>query len=257
MLGFAVMLVQYTMPEQPLSARLSLAQAVVSTNGRSKAVSLGIETGKSAEDEGWGQGQPVIRLMGREIRVMKRWGYDWKTEPQGDEGKNNDNPPDLASGHPLDASTTRDGESIIAAVESCPALWGLDLEARRSSNRTRGPNALPAKPETTLPIHTPQSARSYLLKSFASAAPNSPNSVARKKPAKALEAEKEHNLGLLLGAVDLLYSSWAKSLPHEELDRRSWAWYVAVRPEVPTGAAGWGGKGVVKLSEILALRKKG
>lgn len=68
-LAFAVTLLKYTMQSQPLSSRLSLAQAVVSVNSRSKAVSLGIEKGNSAEDEGWGQGQPKVRVMGREIRV--------------------------------------------------------------------------------------------------------------------------------------------------------------------------------------------
>ena len=76
-LAFAVQLLKYTMPEQPLSGRLSLAQAVVSANSRSKAVSLGLEKG-SAEQEGWGNGQPKVRVMGREIHVLKRSGYDWQ-----------------------------------------------------------------------------------------------------------------------------------------------------------------------------------
>ena len=58
-LAFGVVLLKYTMPEQPLSSRLSLAQAVVSMNSRSKAVSLGLESGKSAEEEGWGTGKAV------------------------------------------------------------------------------------------------------------------------------------------------------------------------------------------------------
>lgn len=64
------------MPEQPVSSRLSLAQALVSINSRSKAVSLGIENGQSAEQEGWGEGQPVVKVLGREIRVLKRWDYN-------------------------------------------------------------------------------------------------------------------------------------------------------------------------------------
>ncbi|KAI0129435.1 hypothetical protein BJ170DRAFT_578838 [Xylariales sp. AK1849] len=59
-LAFAVALLRYTMPEQPLSSRLSLAQAVVSANSRSKA--------------------PRARVMGREITVLKRSGYEWKGE---------------------------------------------------------------------------------------------------------------------------------------------------------------------------------
>ncbi|KAI0142715.1 hypothetical protein GGR57DRAFT_382685 [Xylariaceae sp. FL1272] len=76
-LAFAVELLRYTMPEQPPSSRLSLAQAVVSANSRSKAVSIGLEKGPSADDEGWGHGQPRIKVMGREITVLKRGGYEW------------------------------------------------------------------------------------------------------------------------------------------------------------------------------------
>jgi len=51
-LAFGVALLRYTRPAQPLSSRLSLAQAAVSLNSRSKAVSLGLEKGKSADEEG-------------------------------------------------------------------------------------------------------------------------------------------------------------------------------------------------------------
>ena len=82
-LAFAVQLLKYTMPEQPLSSRLSLGQAVVSLNSRSKAVSLGLEKESSAEKEGWGTGQPKVRVLGREIHVLKRGDYDWKSEENG------------------------------------------------------------------------------------------------------------------------------------------------------------------------------
>jgi hypothetical protein len=39
------------------------------------------------------------------------------------------------------------------------------------------------------------------------------------------------------------------------LDKRAWAWYLRVRPDVQSGAQGWGEKGQVKLSDILALRR--
>ena len=71
-LAFAVSLLKYTMPEQPLSSRLSLAQAVVSLNSQSKAKSIGLMTDKTAEDEGWSQGQPTVTVMGRSIPVMRR-----------------------------------------------------------------------------------------------------------------------------------------------------------------------------------------
>jgi hypothetical protein len=79
-LAFAVETLRYTMPEQPLSSRLSLGQAVVSANSRSKAVHLGLEKGPSAEAEGWGEGQPRVRVLGREIAVLKRGGYEWRGE---------------------------------------------------------------------------------------------------------------------------------------------------------------------------------
>lgn len=67
--------------------------------------------------------------------------------------------------------------------------------------------------------------------------------------------DKEHNLALLLASLDQLFASWAETLAPHELDRRAWAWYVAVRPEVEDGVAGWGRKGNVELGEILRLRK--
>ena len=229
-LAFAVQLLKYTMPEQPLSSRLSLAQAMVSANSRSKAVSLGLESGKSAEEEGWGQGQPMVRVMGRDIRTMKRWGYEWKENGE-DETQSND-------------ATTQEQNRK-------PALWGLDLEALKKSSG-------PATARTgvglgnDLPIHTPQSARAYLLKSFETL----PNPTTTKKTSSATkQEEKEHNLGKLLGTLDLLYRSWATILDPTELDKRAWNWYIRVRPDVADGVAGWGGKGSVRLADILALRR--
>lgn len=275
-LAFAVMLLKYTMPGQPLSSRLSLAQAVVSVNSRSKAVSLGIEKGGSAEEEGWGQGQPRVRIMGRDIRVLKRWGYDSREGSrvgQGDvaEGQNTTKgeeavkQEDVAESQYMikgdqaqsaEPGTTHEGR---ARPETEPALWGLDLEALRSSN---GPLSSGARNRDTsgLPIYTAQSARLYLLKSFATApaqAAESKGSPPKRKSAASEAAEKERNLGLLLHSLDLLYSSWAHVLSKDDLDRRAWAWYVRVRPEVQNGVAGWGGRGEVKISEILGLRRKG
>ena len=247
-LAFAVTLLKYTMSSQPLSSRLSLAQAVVSVNSRTKAISLGIEKGNTAEDEGWGQGQPKIRIMGRDIRVMKRWGYEWN-------GKSEQEVIKKEGSDSLDSQTTlkQEGRS-----EEEPALWGLDLEALRSSN---GPVLAGAQGAngSGLPIYTAQSARAYLLKSFASAPSSSSDEVSpkKKKSVAALRDDKEKNLAMLLRALDLLYESWAHILARDELDRRAWAWYVAVRPDVEHGVAGWGGKGEVKLEQILNLRRKG
>ena len=110
-----------------------------------------------------------------------------------------------------------------------------------------------------LPIHTPQSARNYLLKSFDSkpaAAGSQAGSPAKPPSAAAIRAEKERNLGLLLGALHLLCSSWAPFLAADELDRRAWGWYVRVRPAVPDGAGGWGARGELRLADILDLRRQ-
>ena len=250
-LAFGVTLLKYTMPEQPLSSRLSLAQAVVSANSRSKAVSLGLEKGRSAEDEGWGQGQPLVRIMGREIRVLRRWGY----------ASTDDEAPTDSSMAKAVESRPKEEENPVQLYEDPqePALWGLDLEALRASNGPLASGASSRAP-SDLPIFTSQSARAYLLKSFSSLPMPSgeePKVSPRKKQVTAAAVQREENLGLLLHALDLLFTSWAHVLDKDELDRRAWSWYVHVRPEVQNGVAGWGGKGEVKLSEILGLRRKG
>ena len=254
-LAFAVTLLKYTMPSQPLSSRLSLAQAVVSANSRSKAVSIGLDNGVSAEEDGWGLGQPKVKVMNREIRVLKRWGYD------ADESADSctqvlDAQPSPLKEEPV-AELSKDALSqnkIMGEVEKEPALWGLDLEVMRSSNKASQHEKVPGG----LPIHTAQSARAYLMKSFNSK-PTTVEDVSssKKKSALATSAEKERNLALLLNALDLLYSSWAPYISTEDLDRRAWSWYVQVRPEIESGVAGWGGKGEVKLSDVLSFQRKG
>ncbi|KAI4943421.1 hypothetical protein J4E91_009330 [Alternaria rosae] len=243
-LAFAVTLLRFTMPSQPISSRLSLAQAVTSMNSKTKAVNIGLEKGKPAEEEGWGEGQPLVRIMTREVRVMKRWGYEWE-----DEGVQK-------------TVKSEAGEEREEARE--PALWGVDLEAlRKAQNSQVG--------SSNLPIYTAQSARAYLMRAFETPAAElikkedgdvdvkvegAPASKPKgKRTAATIAAEKERNLGLLLGALELLYKSWAKVVSKEDLDQRAWGWYVRVRPEVAYGAAGWGSKGNVKLSDILALRR--
>jgi len=368
-LAFAVQLLKYTMPEQPLSSRLSLGQAVVSLNSRSKAVSLGLEKESSAEKEGWGTGQPKVRVLGREIHVLKRGDYDWKGEEDGpgsEEDRQKAQPKTFSMfntkkkepsqwtvsatmtskkstfvarsievSSPADARSelqkllannadlreashnitawrvprdqggvieeaNDDGESgggrhILSVMQSsnivgvllvvtrwyggimlgpdrwrlmtqvsqdalsqrlrvtgivgAEPLWGLDLEGMQSKNApvTGGTAA-------GMPIYRPESARAYLLKSFQSPPPTD-ETAKKKKTGVALERELEQNLGLLLGALDKLFKSWAEHLSRDELDRRAWGWYVRVRPDVESGVAGWGGKAEVKLSEILELRR--
>ena len=251
-LAFAVTLLKYTMPSQPLSSRLSLAQAVVSANSRSKAVSIGLESGPTAEQDGWGLGQPSVRIMGREIRALKRWGYNAAEGSNVDDMSSAKIEPLLIKEEPVSqassAKTLKD--EAIEQPETEPALWGLDLEALRSKSGQPYDRAV-----ENLPIFTPQSARAYLVKSFASASPTEEMKGTKKKSGTALAKEKETNLALLLRALDLLYASWTHAISSEELDRKAWSWYVHVRPEVASGVAGWGGKGEVKLSEILRLRR--
>lgn len=398
-LAFAVELLRHTMPEQPPSSRLSLAQAVVSANSRSKAVSLGLDKGPSADEEGWGEGQPRIKVMGREIAVLKRGGYQWKGEEEERAGQSEDtggkdttqNEPDgsastlkaeddsteiapqtantwttspsvslkqstfvaraisitdpsqrskllkslfeaqpglrsashnvwayrirasekAISNYPREASDD-DGESGAGAlllrilretntmdtlvvmtrwyggimlgpdrwrlmrnvvtqalserlrrtgIEASlggEAVWGLDLEGIKSKAKTSPAGG-------GMLTHRPEAARNYLLKSFASApaeagaggaAAGSSIPAKKKTSVKAENAEKEDNLGLLLGALRLLFDSWADFLSAEELDRRAWGWYAAVRPEVDSGPSGWGAKGTLRLKTILGLRRK-
>ncbi|KAI1458217.1 hypothetical protein F4805DRAFT_151051 [Annulohypoxylon moriforme] len=431
-LAFAIELLRYTMPEQPPSSRLSLAQAVVSANSRSKAVSLGIENGPSADEQGWGQGQPRVRVMGREVTVLKRGGYEWKGDEEiGDRHKpendtaGNDSTASSATvtGTSQDATTeisvnpvskswsasqpvtlkkstfivraihiTKSSErlsmmeSLFSAIPSLhdashnawayrirvptnlfgattikeesyddgeggcgdfllknmreldavntlvvmtrwyggimlgpdrwrimrnclkdalaerlrltgeqaalggEAVWGLDLEAMKNKSGSTGSASSRSHEAGVvgMPIHRPEAAKAYLYKSFAIRVDNSDNSVSepiaaggladqapdlstpntpkgsasgsksivKKKTAKVLELEKEENVARLLGAIRLLYDSWADHLSIGELDRRAWGWYVAVRPEVESGPSGWGAKGQLRLATILALRRK-
>jgi hypothetical protein len=380
-LAFAVQLLKHTMPEQPLSSRLSLAQAVVSANSKTKAVNLGIKE-KGREEDSWGMGQPKVRVLGREVSVLKRSGYEWEEqkpeetiEPKTEDIKTQDvkeeslssyvtlrtepqplpqasctkwtvssqitskkstfvarsitvttptqasatvstllSDPDLSlssASHNITAyrllnsagyiteSCSDDGETgggrhilgilqssdltnvllvvsrwyggimlgpdrwrimsevsrdalsqrlRVAGVVGSEALWGLDLESSQTSHTT--------SPVTGagLPIHRPEGAKSYLLKSFPS--PPVTEGKAKRRTVAQQNEEKDENLGLLLGALDLVYKSWEEWITREELDRRAWGWYVSVRPVVEDGVAGWGGKGVVKLNDILALRRK-
>ncbi|QSZ30364.1 hypothetical protein DSL72_004887 [Monilinia vaccinii-corymbosi] len=137
---------------------------------------------------------------------------------------------------------------VTGSIGSGEQLWGLDVEAMNSSNGG-----------SSMPIHRPEGARRYILNAFASPTEDERGQKERKskkrKTAKIVAEEKEENLALLMGALDLLFESWVDHLGRDELDRRAWGWYVQVRPEVESGVAGWGGKGIVKLNEILDLRR--
>ena len=260
-LAFVFTLLKYTMPDQPLSSRLSLAQGYIGITSRARAVSLGIESGKSAEEEGFGEGQPSVMVAGQRVRILRRWGYEWKMS---DGDGNADTQSTQGTLKAESQGEEREADSAVKAegdaapgAEAEPAVWALDLEALKKSNIS-DPVTAAASSRTggtaTLPIYTPQSARAYLLKAFETATTET-DAALSKKPADVV-ARKEKNLGKLLRALDLLYDSWASTLSPEELDKRTWPWYVRVRPSVEQGAAGWGGKNVVRLAEILDLRRK-
>jgi hypothetical protein len=239
-LAFVVTLLKHTMPGQPLSSRLSLAQAYVSITSRSRAVNLGIESGKSAEEEGFGNGQPVVTIMGKDIRVIRRHDYDWKSPPQTTEVKN-------------EPSENKDAVALPLDNEE-PALWALDLESHRSSSTSTSRSEGTGTPN--MPIFTPQSARKYLLKSFSSAPEEDSHTSPKKLTAAARSQSNELNLGKLLRCLDILYDSWASSLSPTQLNDRTWSWYAKVRPSVEDGVAGWGGRNQLKMADILSLRPR-
>lgn len=243
LLAFAATLIRYTVPEQPPSSCLSLAQAVTSLNAQSKAANIGLTTSASAEKEGWGQGQSQIKVMTREIRVLKRWGYEWKSsrEPQAKDIKteDSDQKPSIDTSH----------EALFS--EDSPALLALDLEQLK---RLDGPPIVTASASTAdLPVYHAGPARNYILKAFDSVYDDKAETK-KKRPAAEVAAEREANLGHLLKALNLLFQSWS-SLASDDLDKRAWSWYVKVRPQVEAGRAGWGAKGQVKLKDILELRR--
>lgn len=354
-LAFAVELLGFTMPEQPPSSRLSLAQAVVSANSRSKALSLGIEKPSPGGEPQVIEGQPKLRVMTREVPILKRGGYSWSGAPEASGTASNsqarhsstqprtwnasrkttvksstfiahaaqisspsqraelikslmEQKPELETAtHNAWALRTSygnsplvqelsydDGESgcgkfmlqlmreadakntIVVLTRwyggimlgpdrwrimrecvqdalsaqmrtssfSGEAVWALDLQDDKPSTSTVG-----------MAIHRPENARNYLLRSFPSA--EADGASAAKKTGPALMEEKQENLGRLLGALRLLFRSWADVLKKDELDSRAWSWYIKVRPDVDAGPSGWGAKGTVSLDRILELRRKG
>lgn len=354
-LAFAVELLRVTMPEQPPSSRLSLAQAVVSANSRSKAVSIGIEQpgGEIAISEG----QPKVRVMGREIPVLKRGDYTWSGAPKKETDSTASSSKDGSASQgakkmwtPSMTLTSRastfvahaatvpnanvrssymkqlmaekpdletashnawairtsfgnsplvqqasfdDGESgcgkfLLEVMKEAnitntlvvltrwyggvmlgPDRWRLMRECvndalasqRRTASFVAGEAAVwgldtqdtaPATSTVGMGIHRPEGARNYLLRSFASeaAAEGGP-----KKTVTAMNEEKQENLGKLLGALRIVFESWSGVLRKDEIDKRAWNWYVAVRPDVQSGPSGWGAKGELKLSKILDLKR--
>ena len=244
-LAFALTLTNFTLEDQPLSSRLSLAQGVTSAGAQSKAKFIGL-TDSTAEDEGWAQGQPKLKIMGREIPVMRRH-IAVKSE-----------------------TVQQDSQKIIevgTSNASHEAFWGIDLEALKKSN---GP-LVAGKMSASVgpPIHKPEAARAYLLKSIDLAAVDDneehkkptkteePSSPPKSKKSTAAEnaARREQAVAMLLKSIEHVCASWASTLSKDELDRRASSWYARVRPEVEGGQAGWGQRGKVPLRAIVDLAK--
>jgi hypothetical protein len=154
-LAFVFTLLKHSMPEQPLSSRLSLAQGYIGVTSKARALYLGIDIGTSAEQEGFGEGQPSVWITGKEIRVLKRWGYEWK-----DSDEKTSQEIKAASGADANADGTND-EGKLENDEQ-PPLWALDLEALKKSNTIDSAPALGQMKkdgESNLPIHRPEAAR--------------------------------------------------------------------------------------------------
>ena len=236
-LAFTLSVLDYTHPEQPLSSRLSLAQAVVSAGAQSKAKSIGLVNGLTAEEDGWAQGQPKLRIMGREVAVMRR------------QVSENTNPAE-------DTQEIVVGES--GTQLSHEAFWGIDLEALRKSNGPliAGKNQAGQRGP---PIHTPDAARNYLLRSMDTVLPGSSSDSKSPQSKKQSTAEianrKEETAAAVLKSIAIVLDSWKDTLSTIELDRRAQSWYAIVRPEVAQGKAGWGQRGQLALQDIIRLKR--
>ena len=182
-------------------------------------------------------GQPKIKIMGREVAVMRRQ---------------------------TSMSLTEDTQTTVKSEEgasSHTAFWGLDLEALRKSN---GPliAGKTSNAQSGPPVHTPKAARAYLLKSMDQINNSEPSIKQEQKSPKTnkntvaeIMARKEEAAAMVLKAIDTALGSWQDTLTPEELDRRAQSWYAMVRPEVAQGKEGWGQRGSIRLRDILKLKR--
>ncbi|KAJ6256926.1 hypothetical protein Dda_7809 [Drechslerella dactyloides] len=258
LLAFAVVSLEYTHPWLPRSSRFSLAQGLLDATAASKAKYIGITRENDSGNDALEEGYKRIRVLGKEIPVLRRWDVeliDPETSTHADDdvgshesagmnpaGTASDNSasaaiaPAIASAAPATApsgSSTSGTAATLSATATVtaasePIYWALSPKLL-----AQPPVASKLNP-SALPIHLPHAAHSYLTRSFPDA-----------------------TLPLLLGALHIVYASWADSLDPAELDRRGWGWYARVRPAVDDGPEGWGGRGAVKLKDVLGLRKAG
>ena len=61
--------------------------------------------------------------------------------------------------------------------------------------------------------------------------------------------------GPALNSVEAAMTSLARSLSADELAKRAFEMYEAFRPNVPTGAAGWGAAGVLDIARVRELAR--
>lgn len=271
LLAFTVVSLAYTMPSQPEESRLSLGMAVMSAGARARARDLGIAGaggGARDQDEDFGRGGRRVRVLGKNVPVLRREGVaivKAEDEQKGSQAnaKDGEKSGEVKTENEEKGSVVKPEDEPSTSpqhqhqprpeTETEPAYWGLDTSPPSARSR--------ASTTTSMPIHTAQSAHAYLLKSFATSptstsTPTATTTKAPKASKASLAKEKEENTSLLLGALHALFSSWAPHLSALELDNRAWGWYVRVRPAVEAGAAGWGGKGDVRLQDILSLRRQ-
>ncbi|KAF3903124.1 hypothetical protein ABW21_db0205551 [Orbilia brochopaga] len=244
LLAFAVVSLSYTHPWMPASSRFSLAQGLLDATAASKAKYLGINR-DSQNSQDVEEGYKRIKVLGKDIPVLRRWDVsmsDPETSVQDDDAKSQKtasmNPsssiapdstaPTTAATAP--SSSTAPAAATVPATATAteePIYWALS-----PSLLSQPPAASKLNP-SALPIHLPHASHSYLTRAFPDSLP------------------------LLLGALHAVYRSWEGALTATEMDSRGWNWYCRVRPAVEDGPGGWGGRGVVKLSDVLSLRKAG
>ncbi|KPI43754.1 uncharacterized protein AB675_6590 [Cyphellophora attinorum] len=170
-LAFTIVMLGFLQPDQPLSSRLSIAQAVVSAGAQSKAKYLGLTTSPTAEEDVW--------LRGRDVAVMRRHTTSSASEVPSEPG----------------AQQT--------STASHQAFWGIDLEALRKSNGPLIAGASGGREAIGPPIHTPQSARQYLLKSMKIVTQETSQSGSKKKSAAEIMADKEEAAAVVLRAIEI------------------------------------------------------
>ncbi|KAK6512901.1 hypothetical protein TWF506_009064 [Arthrobotrys conoides] len=255
LLVFTIISLTYTHPWLPASSRFSLAQGLLDLTASSKAKSLGITRpyNDPNNDVLVEEGYKKIHVLSKEIPILRRWdttSFRTETETKLSLQKqgvshNPHKPPsddinptsiDLNPSASAAGNTSPSDPSSIIPPVSEPA--GTALHPNEPIYWSLAPNLLSQPPTASklnpsaLPIHLPHAAHSYLTRSF-----------------------PQDKLPLLLGALHLLYESWVDNLDPVDLDRKSWNWYCTVRPTVEDGPDGWGGKGPVRLKDILSLRR--